>query len=101
MFAEQEEPEPEQMDDEFDPFHEHARPPTNTAKTYSTPRSRRGRRRSGGTRGCQMLGDEPDVERPAATIIAPAKPEQLIAQRVTAAAVRERRTPCCPSAARA
>jgi predicted RNase H-like nuclease len=43
-----------------------------------------------GLDGCQVLGDEPDVERPAATIIAPAKPEQLIAQRVTAAAVRER-----------
>jgi hypothetical protein len=27
MFAKQEEPEPEEMDDEFDPFHEHAHDP--------------------------------------------------------------------------
>jgi predicted RNase H-like nuclease len=45
---------------------------------------------SKGLDGCQVLGDEPDVERPAATIITPAKPEQRIAERVTADAVRER-----------
>jgi len=45
---------------------------------------------SKGLDGCQVLGDEQDVERPAATIIAPAKPEQRIAERVTADAVRER-----------
>jgi hypothetical protein len=33
-----------------------------------------------------VLGEMPDAERPAATIIAPAKPEQRIAERVRARA---------------